>query len=125
MAVHLSSPTQALLQANYYIQPATTWSIAARANTVTFIPIEFDYNPLRLHAQPHILMLTHPTNPNLQEFGSICPPRLRTNARGDHAWAEWWRTSILVQCDLPLPIPPMADLVAHTPTSYLQHALLR
>ncbi len=68
-------------------------------------------------------MLHHPANPTIPEFFSIRPPRLRTNAAGDYAWAEWWRTSILVQRDLSLPIPPMADHASHTPTRYLQHAL--
>ena len=125
MAAHLSPPTQALLQVIDSIQPATTWHTVGQANTITFPPIEVDYNPLRLQAQPYTRMLSHPTNPTIKEFCSIRPPQLRTNARGDHAWAEWWRTFILVQCDLPLPTPPMVDHVADTPTSYLQHALLR
>ena len=60
MAARLSPPTQALLQAIYSIQPATAWSTAAQASTITFTPTEVDYNPLRLHAQPYTLMLTHP-----------------------------------------------------------------
>ena len=30
----------------------------------------------------------------------------------------------MVQCDLPLHIPPMAGHIGHTPTGYMQHALL-
>ena len=91
MAAHLSPPTQALLQIIDSVQPFTAWQTAGQANTVTFTPTEVDYNPLRLQEQPYTLMLTHPTNPTTQEFYSIRPPRLRTNARGDRAWAEWWR----------------------------------
>ncbi len=89
MATHLSPPTQALLQAIDSIQPATTWSTAGQANTITFTPTEVAYNPLRLQAQPYTLMLTHPTNLTIQEFYQIRPLRLLANARGDHAWAEW------------------------------------
>ena len=123
MAAHLSPPTQALLQVIDTIQPATVWNVGQQPNIVTFFPSEIDYNPLRLQTQPYTLILHHPTNPTLPEFYSIRPPRLRTNARGDYAWAEWWRTAIFVQCDLPLPIPPMADHDCNTPTGYLKHAL--
>jgi len=41
-------------------------------------------HPHRLQAQPYTLMLTHHTNPTIQEFYSISPPRLRTNIKGDH-----------------------------------------
>jgi len=114
MAAHLSSPTQALLQAIDSIQPATTWSAAGQDNTITYTPAEVDYNPLRLHAQPYTLMLTRLTNPTVQEFYRIRPPRLRTDARGDHAWVEWWRTSILVQCDPPSP-SLQCLITSHTP----------
>jgi len=124
MAAHLSPPTQALLKAIDSVQAFTAWQTAGQASTITFTPTEFDYNSLILQAQPYTLMLTHPTNPTTQELYSIRLPRLRTSARGDQAWAEWWRTSLLVQCDLPLPIPPMADHVAHTLSGYVQNALL-
>jgi hypothetical protein len=85
MAAHLSPSTQALLQVIDSILPATTWSTVVQANTITCTPIEVHYNPLRLQVQPCTLMLTHPTNPTIQEFYSIRPPMLRTNARGDRA----------------------------------------
>ena len=125
MALHLSPTTHALLQVVDSIQPATPWSQAQQANTITFTPTEVDYNPLRRQAQPYTLILQHPTNPTIPEFYSIRPPRLRTNARGDYAWAEWLRTAIFIQCDLPLHVPPMADHACSTPTGYLHHALIQ
>jgi hypothetical protein len=124
MAAHLSPPTQALLQIIDTIQPATFWRAGQQPNSVTFFPSEIDYNPLRLQAQPYTLILQHPTNPTIPEFYSIRPPKLRTNAKGDYAWAAWWRTAIFVQCDLPLPIPTMAEHANDMPTGYLQRALL-
>ncbi len=109
MAAHLSPPTQALLQAIDTVQPATFWSVGQQPNSVAFFPNEIEYNPLRLQAHPYTLILQHPTNPTTPELYSIRPPKLRTNARGDHAWAMRWRTTVFIQCDLPLPIPPMAD----------------
>jgi len=44
-------------------------------NTVTFTPIEVDYNPLRLQAQPYSIMLFHPNTPLIPEFYSIRPPK--------------------------------------------------
>ena len=76
---------------------------------MSFTPIVVDYNPLRLQAQPYSIMLSHPNTPLIQEYYSIRPSRLRTNARGDLAWPEWWRTTLLTQCDQHLPIPPMPD----------------
>ena len=48
MAAHLSPPNQALLQAIDTIQPATVWSVGQQNNSVTFLPSEIEYNPLRL-----------------------------------------------------------------------------
>jgi hypothetical protein len=124
MAAHLSPPTQALLQIVDTIQPATFWKVGQQPNSVTFFPSEIEYNPLRLQSQSYTLILQHPTNPTNPEFYSIRPPKLRTNAKGDHAWAVWWRTSVFIQCDLPLPIPSMADHASDLPTGYLYQALL-
>ena len=68
MAAQLSPPTQALLQTIDTIQPATTWNHAQQSNTVTFIPTEIDYNPLRLQSQPYTLMIHHPTNLTTPEY---------------------------------------------------------
>jgi len=65
MEAHVSTPTQALLQAIYSIHSATTWGTAGQANTIPFTPTKVDYNLLRLHAQSYTLMLTHLTNPTI------------------------------------------------------------
>ncbi len=46
----LSQSTHALLQALDSIQPVTGWESDDRENTMVFIPIEVDYNPLRQQA---------------------------------------------------------------------------
>jgi hypothetical protein len=122
-AAHLSPPTQAFLQIIDTIQPATAWSAGQQTNSVSFLPTEIDYNPLRQQTQSYTLILQHPTNPTIPEFYSIRPPKLRTNTKGDTAWTRWWRSTVFIQCDLPLPIPTMADHASDTPTGYLQQAL--
>ncbi len=53
----LSQPAQAILQALDSVQPTTRWIRDTRENTVVFTPSEVDYNPLRLQAQPYVILL--------------------------------------------------------------------
>ena len=82
IAAHLSLQIQALLQALDSIQPAIRWEQAEGAR---FTPMDVDYNPLQLQAQPYTIALPSPDAPTSYEKYSIRPPGLRTHARGDAA----------------------------------------
>ena len=82
IAALLSPQTEALLQALDSIQPAIRWEQAEGAR---FTPMDVDYNPLQLQAQPYTIALTSPDAPTSYEKYSIRPPGLRTHARGDAA----------------------------------------
>ena len=111
----LSQPTQALLQALDSVQPATRWKLDERVNTMTFTPTEVDYNPLRLQAQPYVILLQDPRSINNIIKFSVKPSRFRSHTMGDEAWNRWWRTSLLVQSPDLLPILNMSDtLPGHT-----------
>ncbi len=100
------------------------WSVEERPNTITFTPLDVDYNPLRMQSMPSSLYLTHPESHGDPIKYIIRPPRLRSNLRGDTYWAPWWRTTILVQSSTTLPIPCMSAHDPHIPQGYLIHALL-
>jgi len=63
-AAELSPPLQALLQVLDAIQPATIWAAEERPNTITFTPMDVDYNPFCLQSMHSSLYLTHPADPN-------------------------------------------------------------
>jgi hypothetical protein len=44
----LSPLLQALLQILDAVQPFTSWTAVERSNTISFIPLDVDYNPFRL-----------------------------------------------------------------------------
>ena len=85
------------------VQPATYWTTDDRSNTFSFTPMDVDNNPFRLQSMTCALHLTHPDSPTEPTKYIIRPPRLRTDLRGDHYWALWWRTTILVQSPTSLP----------------------
>jgi len=80
----LSPPLQALLQILDAVQPATYRTTDDRSNTISFIPMDVDYNPFRLQFMPCALHLTHPDSPTEPTKSIIRPPRLRTNLKGDN-----------------------------------------
>jgi len=80
--VELSPPLQALLQVLDAIQPATRWAAEERPNTMTFTPLDVDYNPFRLQSMHSSLYLTHPEDPNDLIKYLVRPPRLRSDLRG-------------------------------------------
>jgi len=82
----LSQPTQALLQALDSIQPADSWTADTKQNTMTFTPIEVDYNPYRLQAQSYVLNLQDPRSINNIIKFSIKPPIIKSHHRGDEVW---------------------------------------
>ena len=65
------------------IQPATKWLAEERPNTITFTPLDVDYNPLRLQSMPSSLYLTHPDSPGYPIIYLVRPPRLHSDLRGD------------------------------------------
>jgi hypothetical protein len=113
-AAKLSPPLQALLQILDAIQPAIRWVVEDRPNTITFTPLDVDYNPFRLQSVPSSLYLTHPEDPRKPVMYLIRPPRLRSNLRGDMYWAPWWRTGIMMQSSIALFLPGMS---AHDPNT--------
>ena len=119
----LSQPTQALLQALDSIQPADRWTADTKQNTMTFTPIEVDYNPYRLQAQSYVLNLQDPRSINNIIKFSVKPPRIKSHHRGDAVWYPWWRTAILVQSPDTLPLPNINDLDDGHPTGHLHQAL--
>ena len=56
------------------IQPATRWAAEDRPNTITFTPIDVDYNLFRLQSMPSSLYLTHPEDPNDSIRYLVRPP---------------------------------------------------
>ena len=73
-AAELSPPLQALLQVLDAVQPATRWMPGERANTAAFIPMDVDYNPIRLQSMPWALYLTLPESPSTTTRYLIRPP---------------------------------------------------
>jgi hypothetical protein len=118
----MSQPTQALLQAMDSVQPASVWKLDDKPNTVTFYPIEINYNTLRQHAQPYVLVLQDPRAINNIIKFTFRPPRIRSHLRGDEAWNPWWRPALLVQSPDTLPLPTLAASCGE-PTCYLGEAL--
>ena len=100
----LPPPLQALLQILDAIKPATRWTTYERPNTVTFTPMDVDYNPFRLRFMPCSLYLTHHESPTETARYLIRPPRLRSDIREDNLWVSWWRTIILVESLTSLPM---------------------
>ena len=95
--MELSPPIQALLHLLDAVQKlATKWHAEERPNTITFTPMDVDYNPFLLYSMPSSLYLTHPEIPSDTIRYLVCPPRLRSDLRGDIYWAPWWRTVVLV-----------------------------
>jgi len=70
----LSQPTQALLQALYFVQPSTKWHTYARANKMVPIPTEMGYKYLRLQSQPYVILLQDPRSINNIIKFSVNPP---------------------------------------------------
>ena len=68
------------------MQPTTPWYTEDTHNTTVFTPIEGDYNPLRLHAQPYVILLQDPRSINNIINFSIKPLRIRSHTRGDEVW---------------------------------------
>ncbi len=91
------------------------WSVEDRPNTITFTPLDVDYNPIRLQSMPSSLYLTHPENLGGIVRIIVRPPRLRSDLRGDTYWAPWWRTAELVQSTTALPLPNMSAHDPYTP----------
>jgi len=120
----LSSPLQALLHVMGAIQPATKWSAEERPNTITFTPLDVDYNPFRLQSMSSSLYLTHAESPRDSIRYLVRPPRLRSDLRGETFLAPWWRTAVLVQSSAALHLPSMYAHDSHTPQDYLLQALL-
>ncbi len=54
-----------------------------RPNTITFTPLDVDYNPVRLQSMPNSLYLTHPDSLGEHVRYLSRPPRLRSDLRGD------------------------------------------
>jgi len=124
VAVLPPPPLQALLHVLDAIQPATKWSAEERPNTITFTPLDVDYNPFHLQSMPSSPYLTH-----LESHGDpirylVRPPRLRSHLKSDTYWAPWWPTAVLVQSSTALPLPNMFVHDPHSPQGYLLHALL-
>jgi len=118
----LSQPTQALLHALDSVQPAGDLRLDDKAITMIFTPTEINYNTLRQHAQPHILILQDPRSiQNTIKF-NVRPPRIRTHLRGGGAWSPWWRTALPVQSPDTLPLPTLEASYGGS-TGYLGEAL--
>ena len=84
-AVHkLPPPLQALLQILDAVQQATFWTTNDRTNTISFTPMDVDYNPFRLQSMLCAFHLTHLDSPTEPTRCIIRPPRLRLDLRGDH-----------------------------------------
>ena len=79
------------------VQPTGLWKLDDKPNTVTFYPTEINYNTLRQHAQPHVLVLQDPRAINNIIKFTIRPSRVRSHLRGDEAWNPGWRTALLIQ----------------------------
>ncbi len=58
-----------------------------RPNTISFTPLDVDYNPLQLQTMTSTLYLSHPESPRDLTSYLIRRPRLRTSLRGDTYWA--------------------------------------
>ena len=82
-----------------------------------------DYNPLRIQAQPYVILLQDPISINNTIKFSIKPPRIRSHARGNEVWNPWWRTALLVQSLDLLPMPNMSDVNTGDTNGYLRLAL--
>ena len=93
---NLSHPAHALLQALDSVQPSTPWHANEKHNTLVFTPTKVDYTPLRLQAQPYVILLQDPRSINNIVKSSIKPPRIRSHTRGDEVWNPWWRKTMLV-----------------------------
>jgi hypothetical protein len=78
----LPPPFQALLHVLDVIQPATKWTWEERPNTITFTPLNVDYNSIRLQSMPCSLYLTHPDNPLETTRYLTRPSRLHSDFRG-------------------------------------------
>ncbi len=87
-----------------------------------FYPIEIDYNTLRQHSQPYVLILQDPNAINNIIKFTIRPPRIRSHLRRDEAWNPWWRTALLIKPLDTLPLPTL-DAFRGEPTNYLADAL--
>ncbi len=105
------------------VQPSNPWKTDERHNTTVFTPTEVEYNPLRLQAQPYVVLLQDPISINNIIKFSIKPPRIRSHTRGDDAWNPWWRTTLLIQSPDALPLPNMSADNAGETTGYLRLAL--
>ena len=77
LAAELSHPLQALLQVLDAVQPATTWTADKHANTVTFTPVDVDYNSIRLQSMLCAIYLTRPESPSTTTRYLIPPPPSR------------------------------------------------
>jgi len=118
---HLSQSTQALLQALDAVQSASTWTAASKPNSVEFLPVEIQHNPLRQQAQQFVLLLQDPLAVNDTVKFTIKPPRIRKHHRGDEDWNPWWRTAILLQSPDTLPMPSTSS--TGQATGYLHLAI--
>jgi len=90
---------------------------------MVFIPAEVDYNPLRLQAQPYVILLQDPRSINNIIKFSTKPPHIRSHIRRDEIWNPWWRTALLVQSPDLLPMPNMSDVNTGDTNGYLRLAL--
>ena len=87
------------------IQPVTRWMADDRANIVSCTPMDANYSPIRLHAMPISLYLSHPDCPTKVTKYLIRPPRLHSDLQGDTYWATWWYSIILVKSTTHMPLP--------------------
>jgi hypothetical protein len=88
-----------------------------------FTPTEVDYNPLRLQAQPYVVLLQDPRSINNVIKFSIKPPRIKAYTRVDEVWNPWRRTTVLVQSTDLVPLPNMSDNDTGDTSGYLRMAL--
>ena len=100
LAADLSPPLQALLQVLDAIQPATRWTAEDRSNTITFTPMDVDYNLFRLQSMPSSLYLTHPKDPSTPS-GILFAPRASAHICGGTP-SRHHGGALLSWCSLPL-----------------------
>jgi len=123
-AAELSPPLQVLLEALDAIQATSLWYVDDRPNMVPFMPLDVDYNSIRLQAMTFIIHLNRPKIRQKHAGTSSAPPlRLKSNLKGDAHWAPWWRSSILVQSSTHLPLSPMYEHDSYLPQDYLMYAI--